>query len=116
MKPLTELPWAEFPEGLRRDVDQYLQGLTASSEEAERAASGRPLKQSTIRARRVELAAAARMSVKTGVAIGDLNSLSALLAPEVVEKRTPSACRSMPPPCTVRVVPRPGPTPKAADM
>ena len=115
MKPLTELPWAEFPEGLRRDVDQYLQGLT----KVRRGRSGRrirPLKPSTIRARRVELAAAARMSVKTGVAIGDLNSLSALLAPEVVEKRTPSACRSMPPPCTVRVVPRPGPTPKAADM
>ena len=28
VKPTTELPWTEFPEGLRRDVDQYLQGLT----------------------------------------------------------------------------------------
>jgi len=34
----------------------------------------------------MELAAAARMAVKTGVAIGDLNSLSALLSPDVVEK------------------------------
>jgi integrase-like protein len=85
VKPLTGLPWAEFPEGLRRDVDQYLQGLT----KVRRGRSGRrirPLKPSTIWGRRVELAAAARMAVKTGVAIGDLNSLSALLAPEVVEK------------------------------
>jgi len=34
----------------------------------------------------MELAAAARMAVRTGVAIGDLNSLSALLSPDVVEK------------------------------
>ena len=27
VKPSTELPWAEFPEGFRRDVDHYLQGL-----------------------------------------------------------------------------------------
>jgi hypothetical protein len=85
VKPLTELLWAEFPEGLRRDVDQYLQSLT----KVRRGRSGRrirPLKLSTIRARRVELAAAARMAVKTGVPIGDLNSLAALLGPEVVEK------------------------------
>jgi hypothetical protein len=85
IKSLTEVPWAEFPEGFRRDVDQYLQGLT-------RVRTGRngrrirPLKSSTIKARRVELAAAARMAVKTGVAIGDLTSLSALLSPDVVEK------------------------------
>jgi Phage integrase family len=34
----------------------------------------------------VELTAAARMAVRTGVAIGDLNSLSALLSQDVVEK------------------------------
>src|SRR5262249_46353578 len=28
VKPTTELPWAEFPEGLRRDLDHYLQSLT----------------------------------------------------------------------------------------
>src|SRR5262249_33487742 len=28
VKPTTDLPWAEFPERFRRDVDQYLQGLT----------------------------------------------------------------------------------------
>src|SRR5262249_52434741 len=84
-KPLTELPWAEFPEGFRRDVDQYLQGLSR----VRRGRNGRrirPLKPSTIRQRCMELAAAARMAVKTGVPIGDLNSLSALLSPDVVEK------------------------------
>jgi integrase len=34
----------------------------------------------------MELVAAARMAVRTGVAIGDLNALSALLSPDVVEK------------------------------
>jgi integrase len=85
VKPLTEPPWAEFPEGLRRDVEGYLQGLT----KVRRGRSGRrirPLKPSTIRARRVEFAAAARMAVKTGVAIGNLNALSVLLSPDVVEK------------------------------
>src|SRR5262249_15055598 len=57
-KNLTEVPWVEFPEGLRRDVDQYLQGLTL----VRRGRNGRrirPLKSSTIKARCVELAAAA---------------------------------------------------------
>jgi Phage integrase family len=85
VKPTTELPWEAFPEGFRRDVDQYLQGLIR----VRRSRSGRrirPLKPSTIRQRRVELAAAARMAVRNGVPIGDLNSLSALLLPDVVEK------------------------------
>jgi hypothetical protein len=85
VKPTTDLPWEEFPEGFRRDVDRYLQGLA----QVRKGRSGRrirPLKPSTIRQRRMELAAAARMAVKIGVAIGDLNSLSALLAPDVVEK------------------------------
>jgi hypothetical protein len=84
-KNLTEVPWAEFPEGFRRDVDQYLQGLT----QVRRGRNGRrirPLMPSTIKARGVELAAAARMAVRCGVAIGDLTSLSALLSPDVVEK------------------------------
>jgi integrase len=85
VKPTTELPWEAFPEGFRRDIDQYCQGLTR----VRRSRNGRrirPLKPSTIRQRRVELAAAARMAVKTGMPIGDLNSLSALLSPDVVEK------------------------------
>src|SRR5262245_44459997 len=54
VKATTELPWTQFPKGFRRDVDQYLQGLTR----VRRSRSGRrirPLKASTIRARRVEL-------------------------------------------------------------
>jgi hypothetical protein len=85
VKPFTEVPWTEFPECLRRDVDQYLQSLT----KVRKGRSGRrirPLKRTTIRQRRMELAAATRMAVRTGVAIGDLNSLSALLSPDVVEK------------------------------
>jgi integrase len=85
VKPTTELPWAQFPEGLRREVDRYLQGLT----QVRKSRAGRrirALKPSTIRQRRMELAAAARMAVRTGVAIGDLNSLSALLSPDVAEK------------------------------
>jgi integrase len=82
---LTDLPWTEFPEGLRLEIEQYLQGLT----QVRKGRSGRrirPLKPSTIKARRVELAAAARMAVRSGVAIGNLNSLAALLSPHVAEK------------------------------
>jgi hypothetical protein len=76
-KNLTEVPWPAFPEGFRQDVDQYLLGLT----QVRRGRSGRrirPVKSSTIKARRAELAAAARMAVKSGMAIGDLKSLSTL--------------------------------------
>src|SRR6266536_3876038 len=71
-----------IPEGLRQDVERYLQGLTR----VRRSRTGqriRPLKPSSIRTRRAELAAAARMAVKAGVPISTLSSLSALLAPEV---------------------------------
>jgi integrase len=85
VKATTELPWTEFPAGFRRDVDQYLQHLT-KVRKGRRGRRIRPLKPSTIRQRRMELAAAARMAVKTGVRIEDLNSLSALLSPDVVEK------------------------------
>jgi alkanesulfonate monooxygenase SsuD/methylene tetrahydromethanopterin reductase-like flavin-dependent oxidoreductase (luciferase family) len=84
VKPTTDLPWEEFPDGFRRDVDRCLQGLA----HVRRSRSGRrirPLKPSTVRRRRMELVAAARMAVRTGVAIGDLNALSGLLAPNVVE-------------------------------
>src|SRR5262249_27237523 len=85
VRPTTDLPWTKFPEGLRRDVDRYLQGLT----QVRKGRTGRrirPLKPSTIKQRRMELAAAARTAVRNGVAIADLNSLSALLSPDVVEK------------------------------
>jgi len=85
VKAAVELAWEDFPEGLRRDVDRYLQGLTR----VRRSRTGqriRPLKPSTIRTRQAKLQAAARMAVKTGVPIDTVSSLSALLAPEVAEK------------------------------
>jgi hypothetical protein len=85
VKAAVEIEWEAFPEGLRRDVDRYLQGLTRirKSRTGQRI---RPLKTSTIRTRRAELQAAARMAVKIGVPINKLDSLAALLAPEVGEK------------------------------
>jgi hypothetical protein len=85
VKPAVEVAWADFPKGLRADVERYLDGLT----QVRRGRSGqriRPLKRSTIRTRGAELQAAARMAVKTGVPVQRLNSLSALLAPDVAEK------------------------------
>jgi integrase len=85
VKPAVEVAWEEFPEGLRRDVDRYLEGLNR----IRRSRTGqriRPLKPSTIRTRRAELQAAARMAVKVGAPIETLTSLSALIAPKVVEK------------------------------
>jgi hypothetical protein len=85
VKAAVEVEWDDFPEGLRRDVDQYLESLTR----VRRNRTGqriRPLKPSTIRTRRAELAAAARMAVKIGVPVATLDSLAALLAPEVAEK------------------------------
>jgi integrase len=85
VKPAVEQTWEDFPEGLRRDVNRYLQGLT----QVRRSRTGqriRPLRPSTIRTRRAELQAAARMAVRTGVPIASLDSLSALLAPDVGEK------------------------------
>jgi Phage integrase family len=85
VKPAVEVEWEAFPLGLRQDIDRYLEGLTR----IRRSRSGqriRPLKPSTIKTRRAEFQAAARMAVKVGVPIDTLNSLSALLAPEVAEK------------------------------
>jgi Phage integrase family len=85
VKVAVELAWEEFPAGLRRDVEKYLESLTRvrRSRTQQRI---RPLKPSTIRTRLAELQAAARMAVKTGVPIETLNSLAALLAPDVVER------------------------------
>lgn len=85
VKPAATSTWDEFPSGLTEDVDRYLQSLTR----IRRSRTGqriRPLKPSTIRTRRVELAAAARMAVRSGVPIESLTSLAALLNPEVAEK------------------------------
>jgi integrase len=85
VKATVEIEWEAFPEGLRRAIDRYLQGLTRirKSRTGQRI---RPLRESTIRTRRAELQAVARMAVKTGVPIAELASLPALLAPDVAEK------------------------------
>jgi hypothetical protein len=85
IKADVDLVWDEFPAGLRRDVEKYLQSLTRvrRSRTQQRI---RPLKPSTIRTRRAELQAAARMAVKNGVPAEALDSLGALLAPELVQK------------------------------
>jgi hypothetical protein len=71
-KPLVDIEWGLFPLGLRQDVDRYLERLTR----IRRSRTGqriRPLKPSTIRTRRAELQAAARIAVKNGVPINTLN-------------------------------------------
>jgi len=85
IKTTVEVAWEDFPEGLRRDLDRYLDSQTRAhwSRTGQRIP---PLKDSTIRTRRAELAAAARMAVRVGVPIDKLTSLSVLLAPPVVEK------------------------------
>jgi integrase len=85
VKTDLEVKWEEFPEGLRADVDQYLAGLTRIRK-SRRGQRIRPLKPSTIRTRRAELHAAARMAVKVGIPIDRLTSLAALLSPEVAEE------------------------------
>ena len=85
VKPAVEIEWEEFPEGLRRDVDKYLNGLT----KIRKSRSGRhskPLRSSTIQGRRAELQAAARVAVKIGIPIEKLNSLRSMLKPKVAEK------------------------------
>jgi hypothetical protein len=70
---------------LRSDIERYLSGLT----KIRRGATGkriRPCKPSSIRTRRAELQAFARMAVRQGFPIGNLSSLSALLEPSLVEK------------------------------
>jgi integrase len=85
VKADVEIKWEEFPNGLRTEVDRYLEGLTRIRK-SRRGQRIRPLKPSTIRTRRAELQAAARMAVKVGVPIDRLTSLAALLSPEVAEK------------------------------
>ena len=77
------LAWQDFPEGLRREVEAHLQGLTR----IRRGANGkrmRPCKPSTIRRSQAELTAFARMAVREGIPIGRLTSLGALAHPDIV--------------------------------
>ncbi len=77
--------WDYFPQGLRADIESHLAGLSR----VHRNKAGqriRPCKSSTITTRRRELVAAVRMAVSIGIPIASLNSLSALIHPDVAEK------------------------------
>ena len=85
VKSLVEIPWGVFPEGLRGDIESYLRGLTQvrKNRNGQRI---RPLKPVTLRTRRAELQGAARMAIKVGVPIEQLDTLASLVAPSVAEK------------------------------
>src|SRR5262249_15004046 len=85
VKAAVGIAWEAFPASLRRDLDCYLRGLS-KIRKTRKGQRIRPLKEATIRTRQAEIQAAARMAVKIGVAIESLNSLAALLAPDVAEK------------------------------
>ena len=85
VKSAVEIDWEQFHKGLRRDVDRYEDSL----KRVRKSRSGRhikPLRPTTLRARRAELQAAARMAVKVGVRIEKLDSLRSMLKPNVAEK------------------------------
>ena len=85
LKVRAEPAWDAFPEGLRRDLDDYFAGLA----KPHRTLNGKriqPCSPATIRTRRAELVAMARMAVRLGVPIESLTSLAALLHPDVVER------------------------------
>lgn len=78
------LDWNGFPEGLRRDVNDYLVSL----QQVRKGLNGkryRPCSPKTIKTRRAELVAFARKAVKVGIPIESLISLAALVDPITVE-------------------------------
>jgi integrase len=85
VKPLTESAWESFPERLREEIERYLAGF----KKIRRGVRGkriRPCKESTIKTRRRELQAFARMAVRLGHPIETLTSLETLLDPALVEE------------------------------
>ena len=84
-KSAVEIGWDEFPRQLQNDVDKYEIRLT----QVRKGRTGRhikPLRQTTLQARRAELQAAARMAVKIGIPIKKLDSLRSMLKPNVAER------------------------------
>jgi integrase len=83
LKIRAEPAWDQFPEGLRRDLDDYFARLA----KPHRTLNGmriQPCSPTTITTRRAEVVAMARKAVRLGVAIESLTSLGALLHPDVV--------------------------------
>src|SRR5262249_15334940 len=79
------LALADFPDGLRDDIERELERL-ANIHRNKDGQRSRPCKPSTLVMRRRELMAATRMAVKVGVPIENLTSLKALIHPDVAEK------------------------------
>lgn len=70
--------WEDFPDGLRRDIDDYLKHIS----QPHRSGDGRLRKgcaPATMATRRRELIAAVRMAVEAGIPLTDLPSLADLL-------------------------------------
>jgi integrase len=85
LKILSQPAWDHFPEGLRRDIDDYF----ASLAKPHRTRNGKriqPCRETTILTRRAELAAMLRMAVRLGTPVESLTSLAALLQPDLVER------------------------------
>jgi hypothetical protein len=76
--------WEEFPEGLRHDIEKYLAGL-GKPRKAPDGKRSRACSPKTIKTRRAELVAVARMAAKIGIPIENLKSLAALVHPDVTE-------------------------------
>ena len=85
VKALTKIPWDAFPEGLRADVERYLAGFT----KMRRGVSGKRIRQvQTINHRNPSsrIAGLCQDGSRQGVPIESLNSLAALVQPDLVEK------------------------------
>jgi integrase len=79
------LAWEDFPEGLRRDIDDYL-GTLRKPHKGTNGKRYRACSPASIRTRRAELAAVARKAVGLGIPIDRLDSLAVLVSPDLVEK------------------------------
>ena len=83
--------WADFPVGLRMEIDSYLAHLT----KIRRTGSGRrqrPCKPSTLRVRKAKLIAFVRKAVALGIPLEALATLAELLHPDVVERVLTAYC------------------------
>ena len=78
--------WDDFPERLRTGRQALPDGEHTDQEKCQTEGVSRPCKASTVRTRKAELVAAARMAVREGMPIASLVSLTALLDPSIVEK------------------------------
>jgi integrase len=85
LKVLAQPAWDQFPEGLRKDIDDYF-GVLAKPHRTLNGKRIQPCGERTILYRRAVVAAFARMAVRLGTPIERLTSLSALLQPDLVER------------------------------